>query len=350
MVNPLKHIIPWLAVISTQGCVHVAQIHPRADENNQVCTEYLARGDLNKAEIYCDLALQFAPQYANVWNNKGLIAYKRGQLSVAKECYIKALRYNQELAQAYNNLGVIYLHHEKAYGTAHDNFQRALKVNPDYNEARYNLALTFVRMGKKDLARKEYQTVLAVNANLADPHNDLGLLALEEKNYPEAITHLSKAVELSPGFAEAWSNLGLAYSEAGKFQEAKDAFASCLEADPENIVCRNNAPIINRKAALLEPTLKEAKSREAIEKTPAGMLSLARQYKERGLKNEEERTYMKCLRLDPKYASCHYGLFELFREDQRKPEALIACKNFLKFSDAADFPKEVEACEKFVSR
>src|SRR5205814_152885 len=104
----------------------------------------------------------------------------------AKDCYIKALRYNNEQAQAYNNLGVIYRDVEQKYGTAADNFQRALKVNPDYLEARYNLAKTYWRLKKPAEARKEYEMLLAVNPNLADPHHDLGLMSLEDGELDDA--------------------------------------------------------------------------------------------------------------------------------------------------------------------
>src|SRR5262245_48147945 len=89
------------------GCVTAPPVHPRALVCNELCAMALGQGDLNRAEVRCDLGLQFAPQYADLWVNKGLIALRRGQTDVAKDLFIKALRYNSEQAQAYNNLGYI---------------------------------------------------------------------------------------------------------------------------------------------------------------------------------------------------------------------------------------------------
>ncbi len=331
------------------ACLSLPPPHPRALEANELCAQYVNQGDLVKAEVQCDLGLQFSPQYADLWNNKGLIYLKREQTDKARDCFIKALRYNQEQAQSYNNLGYIYLTYDQKFGKAEENFRRALKVNPDYTEARYNLGLTLMRAGEKDEARKEFRTIVAINSQLADPHHWLGLMALEEKHYDEAIDELAKTTALDPSFADAWYNLGMAYSDSGKMTEAKDALTSCLEADSNHVQCRQALPIVNRKAMLLDPTLKEIKETSTTENTPQSMYALGRTFRERGLRNEEERAYRRCVKLDGKYAPCHFALFEVYTEERREKEALIACKNFLKYAVAEEFPKEIESCEKFVS-
>jgi Tfp pilus assembly protein PilF len=331
------------------ACLSTPPVHQRALENNELCVQYVNAGELDKAEVHCDLGLQFSPHYADLWSNKGLIALRREQISVAKEHFIKALRLNQELAQAYNNLGYIYLKYEKSYGRAHDNFQRALKVNPDYLEARYNLALTFFYMKDKDKARKEYQTIVAINPNLADPWHDLGIMALEDGDLEEAEESLTRAVQLDPRYASAWLNLGLAYTEAGKFEKASDAYRACIEVDPQNVQCRQNLPIVTRKGALLDEGLKEERDTRLAENTPAALFELAQRYREQGLKHEEEKAYKDCLQLDARFPACHYGLYVIFMEERRDREARIACRNFVKFAPVDEYPQQVTTCEKYLS-
>jgi len=340
-------VLPAL-LLATSSCLRAPQVHPRALENNELCAQYITASQLDRAEVHCDLGLEFSPEYADLWVNKGLIALKRNQRDAAREDFIKAIRFNQEHAAAYNNLGYVYFL-EKRYGQAHDSFQRALKVNPDYLEARYNLALTFKSMGKKADARKEYNTIRAVNPNIANVYLDLGLMAFDDRLFDEAEEELSKAVELDPRYVEAWQALAAAYTEKGKYQEAKEAYVSCLQLDPENIPCRQNAALVNRKATLLEPTLAGAQEMGSREQTAPSMFQLALQYREKGLKAEEERTYKRCLRLDSKFPLCHYGLHLLFKEDQRDKEATIACRNFLKFAPLDEFPQEIQNCERYVS-
>lgn len=337
-----------LGALSSAACLSTPPPHPRALECNELCTVYITQGDLVRAEVQCDLGLQFSPQYADLWVNKGLIALRQGNDAKAKEHFIKALRYNQEQAQAYNNLGYVY-YKDKAYGKAHDAFQRALKVNPDYTEARYNLALTYKDMGQMDKAKKELRTIVAVNAQLADPHAQLGNIAFEAGAFDEAIEELTKAVQLDPQYSDAWAALGAAYSEAGKFAEARDAFTSCIEADPNNAQCRHNVAIVGRKEKLLEPALKDVQESLSGQKTAQSEYQLAREYKTKGLAAEEKRAYLRCLKYDSKFAPCHYGLYELFHEDRREKDAVTACRNFLKFAEQSEYKREFETCERYVS-
>lgn len=348
VMRSLLRPLLMLGLASLSACLGAPPVHPRALEANELCSQYISQGNLAQAEVQCDLGLQFSPQYADLWVNKGLIAYSRGNMENAKEMYIKALRLNQESAQAYNNLGVIYMK-DRAFGKAHDNFQRALKVNPDYTEARYNLALCYNEMKESAKSKKELRTIIAINPNLADPHATLGGILHEDGALEEAEGEMRAAVTLDPKFASAWLELGNILMDAGKPGDAKDAYANCIEVDPDNIECKNNAPIAQRKANLQDTALKDVKEEASGKNTPESYYNAARTYGEKGMLKEEEQYYRKCLKLDQKFALCHYGLYEIFKEAQRQKDALIACKNFLKFADASDYKDKVQQCESYVS-
>lgn len=348
--RPASVLVVSALMCGLTACITTPPPHPRALENNELCAQQIGLGDLQRAEVYCDLALDFAPHYADVWSNKGLILFHRGQIDQAKEAFIKALRYNQEQAQAYNNLGVIYLEHEKSLGRAHDNFQRALKVNPDYTEARYNLARTFRQMKKYPEARKELMTIVAINPSLADPYHELCLMDLDEGQLEEAISQCSKAVQLAANFAGAWLSLGVALLEAGRCPDAPQAFSQCIEADPNLLQCRHNLPIANRKCALSTPEVTTPVDTQiASDGSAPALFELARSYQERGLRNEEERQLKKCVQTEVTFAPCHYRLHEIFKEDRRDRDASAACKNFLKIASSEQFPGEIRDCERYLS-
>ncbi len=343
----MKQCFALLALFALTGCFGIPPPTQRALECNELCAQYISTGDLDRAEVQCDLGLQFSPQYADLYVNKGIIALRREQTDKAKELFIKALRYNQEQAQAYNNLGYIYLH-ALEYGKAHDNFQRALRVNPDYTEARYNLALALKGLKQLDKARKELRTIVEINPNLADPHAQLGSIALEEGVTQEAIDEFTKATQLDPNFVDAWLSMGNAYMEAGKPCDGKDSYSACIEIDKENAQCRNNIIIAEKKCRLQDKALEDVKLKTAGLKTPEGEYTLALQMRDKGLINDEERAYKRCLRYDSKYPQCHFGLFEIYKNRSDEKNATIACRNFLKFANEADFRSQMQTCQQYV--
>ena len=104
----LRAVLAAAPLLLSLGCT-TAQIHEKALVNNELCVQQLQGGDVRQAEIYCDLGLEYSPNYADLWFNKGLIALARGDESAAKENFIKALRLNNDHAAAHMNLGRVYL-------------------------------------------------------------------------------------------------------------------------------------------------------------------------------------------------------------------------------------------------
>ena len=340
-----------LLVISSglSGCIKTPPPSARALVENERCAQEVSQGNCQQAEIHCDLGLEFAPQYADLWTNKGLVALCQEDKRQAKDFFIKAIRYNQDQASAHLNLGKLYMD-EGSFGKAHDSFQRALKVNPDYTEARYNLALTYYNLKKYDEAEKTFLTLLAVDPSIAQAHHDLGLVYYQQEDRPKAADEMMKAVQLAPNLnPDWWNDLGTVLMEQSRFEEARQSFASCVALQQDNAQCLNNLSIAQRKAALTNSALKEFRDTQRAENTPASLFELARKYKSQGLLNEEERAYKDCLKLDGKFALCHYGLFQLYADAQKRQSAEVACKNFLKYGALEEFPAEMQTCEKFLS-
>jgi len=321
------------------GCPVHSQLHPMAIEYNNQCVALLNVGKLDDAEIACEHAKEFNPDYAEVWCNLGIIQMNRGKLDVAKEDFIKAIRYNNELAAAYSSFGVVEMR-QRHLDQARNLFERALKVNPDYLEARYNLALSYLASRDFEKARREYKTVLLVNPNLADPHHDLGVMALEEHDLPEAISQLEAAATLDPRRPMTWLSLGVAYTQAARYPDAQNAFTSCLAVDPENLPCRRAVALVTKAAAAQAPVLKQAVEAE-------GAYVRGLRQRERGAREAAERSFRECAAADP---SCRYALHQLMEEEGRVGEAASTCAEFLRSAPADLFPSETAHCEQEVSR
>ena len=244
-----------------------------------------------------------------------------------------------ELAQAYITLGVLELRQHHA-PRARELFERALKVNPDSLEARYDLALSWIASGRRDEARREYRTLLLINPNLADPHHDLGILALEDHDLDGAVAELEKAVLLDPRRSVAWLNLGFAYTQAARYADAQRAFVSCLDTDPDNLACRRAVALVARAAAAQEPLLQDAVEAEGLH--ARGLRQL-----EKGAVEAAERSFRACAEADP---ACRYSLHQLLETQGEKSAAATECAAFLRAAARDLFTAEVDHCEREVSR
>ena len=50
-----------------------------------------------------------------------------------------------------------------------------------------------------------------------------------------------------------------------------------------------------------------------------------------------------------KFATCYFGLYEIQQAARNDKNAVVSCKNFLKFADQNEFKKEFETCERYVN-
>ena len=129
-------------------------------------------------------------------------------------------------------LSVSALLHACATTTAEDEI-RKLEARSAYEAGVKSIADGRVSLGLASLrqaAEVEPQNPLYRNA--------VGAVLLNVGRFPDAQVEFQKAVELDPTYADAFHNLGSAYAEQGKWDEAigayKKALAQTIYASPEN--------------------------------------------------------------------------------------------------------------------
>lgn len=62
--------------------------------------------------------------------------------------------------------------------------------------------------------------------------SNIGNLYRQQKQYDRAKAMFTKSLELRPGYAPAFNNLGLVFVAEGRWEEAKFCFDKALLADP----------------------------------------------------------------------------------------------------------------------
>jgi len=75
----------------------------------------------------------------------------------------------------------------------------------------------------------------------------LSLQLYGEERYVESIDASRRALDLRPGYAEAWNNVGAAYNKLGRYEEAAAACEQALRYKPDFELARNNLQYAREK-------------------------------------------------------------------------------------------------------
>jgi tetratricopeptide (TPR) repeat protein len=146
----------------------------------------------------------------------------------------------------WNNLGIGFLD-QLQYSDAVDAFEHVLKLRPDYDDGYVNVGLTYIEWEKYSLARPALEKALQLHPDYA---RALYYLALVERReaHPEAeVTDLQKVVEQYPQSRDARRELGIAYYQQHRTDDAMAQFEALQAIDPDDLAAHYNLAILYRR-------------------------------------------------------------------------------------------------------
>ena len=104
-----------------------------------------------------------SPNKARGFNELGRVYYQKGNLDKAEELYERALKIDPGYQDAHNNLGLVYMKDLNLMDQAVGHFEAILRTNSQHVEAHFNLGLIYLERGLLISARREFETVLQIN-------------------------------------------------------------------------------------------------------------------------------------------------------------------------------------------
>jgi len=207
---------------------------------------------------------------------QGKDAFTRGDYSTAERCFTQVLRQHRNWSELYGKLGAIY-HQQGRFQDAVKLYAYALELNPQYLEARLNLAVLLCDMGRYEhthrlLAPLKKSAPFPGRLNmvrLAERHMDTGDAYYQLHLYEHARVEYEHAAKLRPGWLDLKVRLAVVYRRLGRVADAIRELELARRLDPKDLsvqsdlgLCYYQAGQRDRAAALWQAVLTQAPDHE----------------------------------------------------------------------------------------
>ena len=173
-------------------------------------------------------------------------AHIDGKLSEAEKGYREILKIRPDWGRALNALGNLYLDQDRPE-RARPVFEKAAHLNPPDLPACYNLARLKQLENDHQGAIGIYKVMLDRQPNIGQVWNNLGVAYREIGKPDDALASFRAAVSFAPEMAEAWNNLGVAQDEINLTENAITSYQKSIEIQPDYVSPHLNLALILQK-------------------------------------------------------------------------------------------------------
>jgi serine/threonine-protein kinase len=249
----------------------------------------------------------------------------------ATENFRQALRLNPDFALAHAGLSEalweIYLRDldRAALEEAEGHAKKARAIDPEMPEAGLALARVYRTTGRHDDALKEVEAVLADHPRADLVQRELSRNYERAGDLVNAEQALRAAASLRPGDWINWNVLGNFLADAGKYEEARDAYVQAAEVAPPDVVMpREKLATYNLQVGEIDTAIEIYESLPKPIRSPRLASNLATAYffsehPERWQRAEEN--YLLAVRLSPQDPMYQTNLGDLYQRLERPDEA-----------------------------
>jgi tetratricopeptide (TPR) repeat protein len=112
-------------------------------------------------------------------------------------------------------------------------YSKILKIDPNYHRALYNRGISFVGIGKPDLAIKDFNKFINIapieeKRKIAEAHTNRGVIYKKLNDFEKAMKDFNKALEIDE-IPRAYYNRALIYRKQNNLNSACEDFYKAVE-------------------------------------------------------------------------------------------------------------------------
>jgi tetratricopeptide (TPR) repeat protein len=226
---------------------------------------------------------------------RGLELAKQEEFHDATEEFTQAIAVNPEFNDAYYQLGLSALGDNRPQDAIHA-FMQLSQLQPKNSKPVLAAAQLYYGLGFLDDA-----LALSVRALLIEPNNpsiyfNIGLIYLKQKHPPQAVDALEHAISLDPTMKKARLLLATAYTDSGRPDGAMRTLQDGIRLNPES---------------------------------PDLMVSLGEAYLAAGRLPDAEAEFRSTISANNDYIPAHIGLATVYRRQHQYPQAIAELTQIL---------------------
>jgi tetratricopeptide (TPR) repeat protein len=219
----------------------------------------------------------YAPAYAGLADSYALLAsfsVEPGSSSNAdaRSAALSAIQLDPTLAEPHASLGMIYFFTDWNLSAAQKEFERAIKLDPNYATAHHWYALDLAAMGLPAQALYEIHLAQKLDPLSLIIGTNVGWIEYLAHDYSAATRDLHRVLELDQNFVRARTRLGMVEMTTGDNAAAIADLTQALQLsgdeDPWVMGLLGDAQALSGNKSAAERTLAELKKRSASQYVP----------------------------------------------------------------------------------
>ena len=241
----------------------VKRLNNKVDSPDEIVYRHLVKADALRMKNYFwesidEYLLALKHDKNNVDAHKGLgFSYKQtGYTQSAVTSFNKAKKLSSFDKTLYYEIGCCYCM-DKKYDKAIKEFKKALKICPEYVEAKINLALALELNNQFDLAIKNYLKIIEVHPENEAARNALGSLYIKLEMHNKAIKTFRQLLKVNKTYSRAYLGIAIAFDKMNCGNDSMRYYKKYMELKPN---CGNLPFILDRLKELRSITIPRKKS------------------------------------------------------------------------------------------
>lgn len=210
----------------------------------------------------------------------------------------------------------------------------ALSLEPDRPSVRYTAALTMFRSGKYAEAQQEAERAIELQPTYEDAIRLLGRVLMRQGQVEAGRVQYARALEIRPNSVSLLSDMGLALYNAGHYAEALEVFDRAIALSPNSSLTLSQAGAASQAMGDDQRALDYYARATAIQPRPETFSSMGTIYYGQGEFAKAAGAYEAAILIRPLGATTHRNLGDAYTHLGRRDDARKAYQQAATLADA----------------